>query len=166
MRLVPVQINGWTMYAHPLFLDQVEQLVHQVEAARKRDPAGYKSKRAAKFLSAILKIAFEILPEDPSRSAYRQGDTLGPQHRHWLRVKFFQQYRLFFRYRSGDARMIILAWVNDDKTLRAYGSKTDAYAVFSKMLAAGNPPDNWEALRTLVMEKEAQQRLATAFKNL
>ena len=27
----------------------------------------------------------------------------------------------------------MVAWVNDDKTLRAYGSKTDAYATFKGM---------------------------------
>jgi len=34
--------------------------------------------------------------------------------------------------------------MNDDKTLRAYGSKTDAYATFKEMLEDGNPPDNFD----------------------
>ena len=42
----------------------------------------------------------------------------------------------------------MVAWVNDDKTLRAYGSKTDAYATFKGMLEDGNPPYNFEALLT------------------
>ena len=34
----------------------------------------------------------------------------------------------------------MLAWVNDENTLRAYGKANDAYAVFRKMLKkAGNP---------------------------
>ena len=166
MRIAPVQINGWTIYAHPLFLDQVQRLVGRLEQARKRDPAGFKRLRAAKLLSAILKIAFEIIPQDPSRTVYRQGDTLGPDHRHWLRVKFLPQYRLFFRYQGGDARIIILAWVNDDKSLRAFGSKTDAYAVFAKMLAAGHPPDSWEALKSASTDEKVQERLAGTLKNL
>ena len=40
----------------------------------------------------------------------------------------------------------MVAWVNDDKTLRAYGSKTDACATFKGMLEDGNPPDNFDAL--------------------
>jgi toxin YhaV len=36
--------------------------------------------------------------------------------------------------------------VNDDKTLRAYGSRTDAYATFKGMLEDGNPPDTFDAL--------------------
>ena len=42
--------------------------------------------------------------------------------------------------------MIAIAWVNDAETLRTYGSTSDAYAVFSDMLARGNPPDSWDAL--------------------
>lgn len=83
----------------------------------------------------MLKVAFEDIPADPTRDAYRQGDTLGGGYKHWFRVKFLQQFRLFFRYqRSSDGGTIILAWVNDDNMLRAYESDTDAYAVFRKML--------------------------------
>src|SRR3546814_14173576 len=63
-----------------------------------------------------------------------------------MRAKFFQQYRLFFRFRKSE-RIIVLAWVNDAETLRAYGSRTDAYAVFNKMLDGDNPPDDWAALK-------------------
>ncbi|KQI70468.1 toxin, partial [Loktanella sp. 5RATIMAR09] len=52
---------------------------------------------------------------------------------------------LFYRFNS-DAKVIVVAWVNDDKTLRAYGSKTDAYATFKGMLADRNKPDNFDAL--------------------
>jgi len=40
----------------------------------------------------------------------------------------------------------VLAWINDRESLRTYGSPTDAYRLFGKMLDAGNPPDSWEAL--------------------
>jgi toxin YhaV len=36
--------------------------------------------------------------------------------------------------------------VNDEKNKRAYGSKTDAYKVFEKMLKAGHPPEVWDDL--------------------
>jgi toxin YhaV len=35
---------------------------------------------------------------------------------------------------------------NDDTTLRAYDSRTDAYRVFKGMLEDGNPPGDWKAL--------------------
>ena len=30
-------ISGWTIYAHPLFLDQLEELIVEVEALRAKD---------------------------------------------------------------------------------------------------------------------------------
>ena len=45
------------------------------------------------------------------------------------------------------SKVIIYAWVNDDRTKRAYGSKTDAYAVFRGMLVSKNPPNDWVALQ-------------------
>jgi toxin YhaV len=158
-----IQINGWTIYAHPLFLDQLEAMIEAVEKARKSDPKGYKKKRATKLLAAVLKVAFADIPGDPTRDVYRQGATLGEDHKHWFRAKFLQQFRLFFRYqRSVDAKIIILAWVNDDSTLRAYESANDAYAVFRKMLERGNPPDTWKELLATASHPGAKRRLARA----
>jgi toxin YhaV len=70
---------------------------------------------------------------------------LGDDHKHWFRAKFFQQYRLFFRFDSA-SKIIVYAWVNDEKNKRAYGSKTDAYRVFEKMLNSGHPPASWNQL--------------------
>jgi len=157
----PFEINGWTIYAHPLFLDQIEALVTEVEKAKSTDPTGYKNKRASKLLSAILKVALEDIPADPTRAVYRQGDTLGNDYKHWFRAKFLQQFRLFFRYQETKAaKVIVLAWVNDEDTLRAYGKANDAYAVFRKMLKKGNPPDDWDGLLTAAAKGSAPARLA------
>ena len=138
-------IHGWTVFAHPLFLAQLEALAQQVDAFRQEDPVGYAKKNASKRLAAILKLAFDVIPQDPARPEYRQGGTLGDDHKHWFRAKFFQQYRLFFRYHL-ESKLIVYAWVNDENNKRAYGSKTDAYKVFEKMLKAGHPPEGWEDL--------------------
>ncbi|NDP37315.1 MAG: type II toxin-antitoxin system YhaV family toxin [Rhodoferax sp.] len=138
-------INGWTIFAHPLFLAQVEALTRQVEALRQRDPAGYTKKNASKRLAAITKLAFEVIPQNPARPEYRQGNTLGDDYKHWFRAKFFQQYRLFFRYHM-TSKVIVFAWVNDEDTKRAYESSDDAYRIFRKMLESGHPPDDWHQL--------------------
>jgi len=138
-------IHGWTVFAHPLFMAQVESLVEQVEALKKKDSTGYVKKNATKRLAAIARLAFEVIPQDPARAEYRQGGTLGNDRKHWFRAKFFQQYRLFFRYHAA-AKMIVYAWVNDDNTKRAYESNDDAYSVFRKMLESGHPPGNWNQL--------------------
>ena len=148
----PILINGWTVFAHPLFLAQLEVLVQQVEAIKQKDPAGYVKKNAAKRLAAITKLAFDVIPQDPTRPEYRQGGALGDDHKHWFRAKFFQQYRLFFRYHAS-SKVIVLAWVNDEDSKRAYGSSDDAYRVFRSMLESGHPPSDW---RHLLAEARAE----------
>lgn len=142
---VPLVVHGWTVFAHPLFLVQIEALTKQVAAFKQKDPVEYVTKNASKRLAAITKLAFDVIPEDPTRPEYRQGDTLGDDHKHWFRAKFFQQYRLFFRYHA-PSKVIVFAWVNDDDTKRAYESSDDAYRVFRKMLESGHPPDDWSEL--------------------
>ena len=141
----PLIINGWTDFAHPLFLAQLEAWAQQVEALKQKDPVGYVKKNATKRLAAITKLAFDVIPHDPTRSEFRQGNTLGDDHKHWFRAKFFQQYRLLFRYHA-PSKLIVFAWVNDEDTKRAYESGDDAYRVFRKMLESGHPPDDWNQL--------------------
>jgi toxin YhaV len=150
----PLIISGWTIFAHPLFLDQVEALVDEVEILKQKNPLSYQNKNASKRLAAILKLTNEVIPQDHTLAVYRQGNSLGEHNKHWLRAKFFQQYRLFFRYHVA-SKIIVYAWVNYETTKRACESKDDAYRVFSKMLKQGHPPDDWELL---VKEAKAQSR--------
>lgn len=140
-----ITVNGWTIFTHPLFLAEIEALAEQVQKSKEKDPENYLTKNASKRLAAIAKLAFDVIPRDPTLALYRQGATLGETHRHWFRAKFFQQYRLFFRFDS-TAKIIVYSWVNDDKRRRAYGSKSDAYRVFEKMLLNGHPPNDWDQL--------------------
>jgi toxin YhaV len=156
----PLVVGGWTIYAHPLFLDQLEALTAQVEGLKRRDPAGFAKKNATKRLAAIAKLTFEVIPQDPTRPDYRQGDTLGDAHKHWFRAKFFQQYRLFFRFHAR-AKVIVFAWVNDEDTKRAYENADDAYRVFRRMLDSGRPPSDWgQLLAAARVESERLARLA------
>ncbi len=141
----PLVINGWNIFAHPLFLNQFEELLAQVEILRQKFPNDYKRKNATKRLAAIVKLAFNTIPQDPTRNDYRQGTTLGDNYKHWFRAKFFQQYRLFFRYHQ-ESKIIVFVWVNDENSKRDYESSTDAYGVFQKMLESCHPPDDLNAL--------------------
>jgi len=143
----PLVIHGWTVFAHPLFISQLDALAQQVSFLKEKDPIGFVKKNATKRLAAITKLAFDAIPQDPTRPEYRQGNTLGEEHKHWFRAKFFQQYRLFFRFHAS-SKVIVFAWVNDEDTKRAYESSEDAYKVFRKMLESGHPPDNWSRLLT------------------
>lgn len=155
-------VNGWGIAAHPLFLDQLEKLTVAVELARAKSPENYQQTANAKLLAVLEELIFRTIPADPTRPAYRQGNTLGQGRKHWFRAKFGgQRFRLFFRF-SSEARIIIFAWVNDQNSLRSYGSKTDAYAVFKGMLDDGNPPEDWAALLKAASTAEAKERLAAA----
>jgi toxin YhaV len=148
--MTEISINGWKVYLHPLFLDQQNRMIEEVRKVRAADPQNFGSKRCTKILRAMRKVAYREIPRDPFDPQYRQGNTLGEDYKHWFRGKFLQQYRLFFRFSEKD-RIIILAWVNDEGTKRAYESKTDAYRTFRTMLDRGHPPDDWATLL-----KEAQ----------
>lgn len=151
-----VRVNGWTLLMDPLFLDQVERLLSAVE--RDRSDTGIDRTPNAKLLAMLTKLVYDVIPSDPERKEFRQGHTLGPHRKHWFRAKFGNgRFRLFFRFRS-DVRVIVYGWVNDSETLRAYGRRTDAYAVFSRMLDAGEPPDDWDALLMRARSAAALER--------
>lgn len=140
-----MEVNGWTLYLHPLFRQQLEKLTAQVEALQAKDPAQYREQPATKLLATINRYMREIIPRDPNAAEFRQGNTLGADNRHWFRAKFHERYRLFYRFSSKD-KVIVYAWVNDESTLRKAGSKTDPYTVFRAMLDAGNPPSTMAEL--------------------
>ncbi len=113
------------------------------------------------MLANIAEIALKRIPQDPTLPRYRQGATLGEGRKHWFREKFSnERFRLFFRTDLA-SRIIVYAWVNDSKTLRTYGSATDAYAVFASMLARGNPPDDWKSLLAQCERPDDLQRLGS-----
>lgn len=154
-------VNGWCLLVHPLLLRQIENLKKQVEKLRAKDPVNYKKKNDTKRLAAICKLMFEKIPQDPTLSEFRLGATLGDEYKHWFRAKFFQQYRLFFRFHL-ESKIIIYAWVNNEDTKRAYDSKTDAYHVFKRMLRKGKPPNDWSTLLNQVdLEIRNLEELAT-----
>lgn len=144
-------VNGWKLYVHPLFRDQLMRLVEQVDALAKKSPATYREEPATKLLATINRYIRETIPRDPNAPEFRQGNTLGKDNRHWFRAKFHERYRLFYRFATKE-KVIIYAWVNDEKTLRKAGSKTDPYTVFRGMLEAGDPPGNIEDLLKRVKE--------------
>lgn len=155
-------VNGCTILAHPLFLDQLEKLIETVEVLAAKKPEEYGKNANTKLLAALNKLVFQTIPADPAAIVYRQGSTLGNANKHWFRAKFGNgRFRLFFRYDS-NAKVIIFTWVNDATTLRSYGAKTDAYRVFKTMLEDGNPPDDWSALLTAASGTAAVVRLGKA----
>jgi toxin YhaV len=157
-----VEVLGWTTLAHPLFLTQIENLISAAEAERSGRTAAPGPN--TKLLGHLLDLAFDKIPRDPGNPIFRHGGTLGKDRRNWFRAKTGNgRYRLFYRFHSS-ARIIVFAWVNDEDSLRTYGSRTDAYAVFAKMLDAGNPPDDWNELVSAASKTSSVQRLGAVVK--
>ena len=146
-------VNGWTLYALPRFTRQLERLAEQVEALAAKDPTGYMEHPSEKLLITIRRIILEKIPRDPNAAEFRQGNTLGVNNRQWFRAKFHQRFRLFFRFSSKE-KVILYAWMNDERTLRKAGAKTDPYHIFREMLEAGDPPRTMEALLAQAREME------------
>ena len=168
----PIVVKGWALFFHEHLLDQLERLTAAAELDKKRRaPATGKQRGTpatsnAKVLRALHQLMFDDVPDNPTRSEYRQGSTLGTAHAHWFRAKFGAgRFRLFFRFHS-PAKVIVYACVNDDETLRTYGSLTDAYRVFAGMLDKGDPPDSWDALLKACRTKKGQDRAAALVASL
>lgn len=140
-----LEINGWKICFHNCFLEQIGQLAQTVAELKVSKPDEYQRKKETKLLKAIEQVIEERIVADPLHAQFRQGSTLGNEYKHWFRAKFLQQFRLFYRC-SAEHKTIVIGWVNGFDTLRAYGSKTDAYKVFTGMLNAGHPPDDWDKL--------------------
>lgn len=146
MRPAPLtERNGWRLYAHPAFSQGLEKLIRTVGALEKQQPQTFRGHPKTKLLKRILDVILVEVPRDPNASEFQLGNTLGPAYRHWRRAKFLGRFRLFFRFSSAH-KTVIYAWVNDETTLRKAGAHSDPYAVFTRRLREGNPPDNWDAL--------------------
>jgi toxin YhaV len=144
-------VNGWTLFQHTLFERQLEKLITRVEELAHQAPDTYRSHPSAKLLATIQNHILRRIPQNPSSPEFQQGSTLGKDNRHWFRAKFHGRYRLFFRFSTG-RKIIIYVWVNDEKSLRKSGAKTDPYAVFESMLRSGNPPQSLDELLTASTE--------------
>lgn len=143
----------WSLLFHRCALEQLERLKAASDKAIASDSRNAHANANVKLYAALAKLMLETIPSDPARDEFRQGNTMGPDFRHWRRAKIGRRFRLFFRYDSR-SRIIVYAWVNDDNSLRSAGGKNDPYTVFRKMLSRGNPPDDWD---TLLRQSSPQQ---------
>ncbi len=146
-----MQRHGWTLLFHDCLMDQLLKLHGAAQRAERSDPIGFASNANAKLFHALSRLVLEIIPLDPSRDEYRQGNTLGRRFRHWRRAKISRRFRLFFRY-DARTRVVVYAWANDQSTLRSSGSRNDPYSIFARMLTRGNSPDDWASLKTALKQ--------------
>lgn len=137
--------NGWKIYFFSAFWEIYNNLTREAESVKEAQPLLFASHPKARLLKRIQEIIFDEIPADPGHARYNLGNTLGAENRHWRRVKFLNRFRLFFRY-HGPRKIIVYAWVNDEKSPRREGSRKDPYAIFQKRLTQGDPPNDWDDL--------------------
>lgn len=151
------EAHGWRLVAHPLLLDQLDRLL---AAGAREDRHGANRK----LLAHILDLLLERIPQNPGAPAFRHGGALDGAGREWFRGKTGGgRYRLFYRFSSRE-RVIVYGWLNDEESLRTRGSRTDAYAVFAKMLRQGNPPSTWQELVEAATDPSALARMRKALR--
>jgi toxin YhaV len=137
-----------------LFHDQYYQLAKDVKAIAEKSPKDYKSHPKTKLLAKVYKVVHMDICNDPTHKCFRLGNTLGPKYRTWKRAKsgLPDRYRLFFMYRSNERKSII-AWMNNEFSLRQQNGKNDPYIIFKKMLDNKKIPSNWNELKKGVPSK-------------
>lgn len=147
--------NGWEIFFFQLFYLRYKQLVEDVNELRQSDPEGYKKNPQTKFLARIQKTIFVDIPQNPLDKKFNLGKTLGKKYTSWRRAKsgIGPRYRLFFKF-SSKQKNIIIAWINDEFTYRKFGSKTDVYHVFRKMLDSGQVPNKYVELKCYSKDPE------------
>src|SRR5271156_3153538 len=111
-----MEVNGWSLFQHPLFKNQFDKLLTEAERIKTQQPNDFQNHRAVKLLLRITQLISMDIPADPAHDRFNQGNTLGTNYRHWKRAKF-GRYRLFFRYdaktkEKGKGKAIIYAWIN------------------------------------------------------
>lgn len=145
-----LKINNFTVFMHELLVAEIDRLKASVESL---PPEKRPDSESFKLLNRLWD-EIEKISQNPSHKRYRLGNALGENYTDWQRAKFNGQYRLFFRF-SLEKKIIVLVWLNDKETKRAYGKKTDAYQVFKKMLDNGNPPAGLKELLEVMQTDEA-----------
>jgi len=107
----------------------------------------YKTHKKTKLLARIRSVIKDQITKDPMSKDFHLGDFLSSEYRSFKRAKsgLPDRYRLFFRYRSAEGKIVVI-WMNDDFTLRNKGGRKDVYVIFLKMLNSETIPSNWKSL--------------------
>jgi toxin YhaV len=141
---------SWQIYFFKIFETQLTQLKNEVKDLSIKDPDNYKNHKKTKLLAKIYTVIFKDIQTNPLDAQFNLGNTLGKKHRSWKRAKnrLPARYRMFFKCNSGESKVII-AWMNNEFTLRKRGSRTDAYSVFLSMIGKGDIPSDWKQLSSM-----------------
>jgi hypothetical protein len=72
-----MQRHGWILLFHDCITEQLQKLHTAAERARRNDPQGFEGNANVKLFRALSQLILDVVPGDPGRDEYRQGNTLG-----------------------------------------------------------------------------------------
>lgn len=138
----------WEILFFTVFNDQFSNLVDAVKKLKEKNPKAYKNHATTKLLAKVYRSIFHDAAVDPAHKKFSLGNTLGQRRRHWKRIKngLPVRHRIFFQFSTAE-NDIIIAWLNDEDTLRKDGDKNDVYNYFKRLLDRRTIPDDNKSLR-------------------
>lgn len=140
--MTPLVCNGWTIYFHPLFNKQFQEIVSEVENLSSELPRDkYLTHSSVKMLKALSEGIKDKIPSDPFASHFALQKPLEKYCR-LKKMGLPGRYRLFFKA-SSEKKTIIILWLGYP---RKEGDKKDCYAVFKKMVNKGRFPESIDEL--------------------
>ena len=138
----PIKRNGYSIYFHPLFNKQWQELVNRVKYLQKKlDHDKFITHADVKLLKALYIGIQEKIPGNPFASYFILKKPLQKYGR-LKKMGLPSRYRLFFRVFK-EADTIIILWLGFP---RKEGDKKDCYQVFSKMVKNGKFPEDMNSL--------------------
>jgi toxin YhaV len=144
----------WAVFYFVIFYEDYKKLAMDVYKLKQKDPVSYKFHPKTKLLKKIKDVIWKRIATDPKSKEFHLGDTFPKKFRHYKRAKagMPNRYRLFFRYKSQDGKIIIV-WMNSENTLRSSYGKSDPYVVFLKMLENKTIPADWKSLMSKSIDR-------------
>lgn len=128
--------HGWTvLFAEP-FLSAYGDLsagARKLKADLSEEQ--YVQHPDVKLFLTVRELTRDVIPSDPHHADYRLGGDLSKFRRTKGRG-LPRRYRLFWVF-SDQLRVIIFLYLNDARSLRKAGDRSDPYRLFSAMVSSG-----------------------------
>jgi toxin YhaV len=138
------EANGWSIYYHPDFDEQYDEMESQVIKLKGDLPVDkYAKHRTVKLFGHVVGLISQKIPDDPLASHFALRGKLKRMSRA-KKMGLPSRYRLFFKV-FPESKQIVILWLGFP---RKDGAKDDCYEVFTKRLEAGYYPRSFEELMT------------------
>jgi toxin YhaV len=136
------EVNGWSIYYHPDFDQQYNEIEFQVTKLKANLPAErYKRHSKVKLFGHLVALIYQKIPDNPLASHFALRGPLKKMSRA-KKMGLPSRYRLFFKV-FPESKQIVILWLGYP---RREGAKDDCYEMFTKRIEAGYYPQSLEAL--------------------